>query len=136
MIVVDASAALEVLLNSRLAAAVSSALFDSQRSLHAPHLLDLEVCQVLRRMLRRSQIESQRAEQALADLADFPIERYAHTPMLSRIWALRENLTAYDAAYMVLAEALDAELVTCDAALKSVPGCRARVNLVTVNSVP
>jgi predicted nucleic acid-binding protein len=68
--------------------------------------------------------------EALEDLADFPITRYPHTPLLSRIWELRHNVTAYDAAYLALAEALPAPLITRDAKLAAVAGHRARVELM------
>lgn len=71
-----------------------------------------------------------RAQQALSDLADLPISRYPHDLFLFRIWQLRQNLTAYDAAYVALAEALSAPLLTRDARLASAPGHRARVELL------
>lgn len=130
MIVLDASAALELLLNSALAERVSQRIFGAGESLHAPHLIDVEVAQVLRRLTRRGEIDSIRAEQALEDLSDLPLERYPHLMLLHAIWALRENATAYDAAYLTLAEALGATLVTCDKALAAVPGQRAHVEVI------
>jgi predicted nucleic acid-binding protein len=98
-------------------------------SLHAPHLLDVEVAQVLRRYSVAGNITPERGRQALTDLVDFPIHRSPHDVLLPRIWELRHNVTAYDAAYLALAEALAAPLVTCDARLASAPGHAARVEV-------
>lgn len=115
MIVVDASALLEVLLRTRSAQAVEARIFDAPRkTLHAPHLLDVEVAQVLRRYAAMGEIDGQRGAEALADLADFPIRRYPHDFLLTRVWKLRSNFTAYDAVYVALAEALGARLLTRD----------------------
>ncbi len=130
MIVVDASAALEVLLRTPAAAAVEGRLFDPDETLHAPHLIDVEVAQVLRRYVATGQIDPERCRAALADLADFSLRRYPHDFLLPRIWELRDNLTAYDAAYVALAEALDAPLITRDRRLAAAPGHDARVELV------
>lgn len=85
---------------------------------------------MLRRSVRARLIEPREARQALTDLAGLGLERYVHDDLVDRIWALRDTLGAYDAAYVVLAEALDAELVTADAALAAAKGHRARVVLV------
>ncbi|MCX7891599.1 MAG: type II toxin-antitoxin system VapC family toxin [Burkholderiales bacterium] len=130
MIVVDASALLEVLLNTPSAAAVGERLFRPRESLHAPHLIDLEIVQVLRRYALAGSLGAARGAQALADLADLPLRRYPHDILLARVWALRRNATACDAAYLALAEALGAPLVTRDAALASVPGHGARVEVL------
>jgi predicted nucleic acid-binding protein len=115
VIVVDASALLEVLLRTPFAEAVETRLFDEPRqTLHAPHLLDIEVAQVLRRYAALGEIDEQRGIAALADLADFPIRRYPHDFLLTHVWSLRSNFTAYDAAYVSLAEALNARLLTRD----------------------
>lgn len=130
MIVVDASAALEVLLRTPAAAAVEGRIFNPDETLHAPHLIDVEVAQVLRRYAATGQIDPERCRAALADLADFSLRRYPHDFLLPRIWDLRDNLTAYDATYVALAEALDAPLVTRDRRLAAAPGHDARVELV------
>ena len=130
MIVVDASAILEVLLGTPDGARVAERLFTSGETLHAPHLLDLEVAQVLRRYALAGELDSARGVEALEDLADLPLIRYPHDLLLPRIWDLRRNLTAYDAAYVALAEALTAVLVTRDAALASARVHRARVELL------
>jgi predicted nucleic acid-binding protein len=130
VIVVDASAVLEVLLRTPAAAAVEERLFLPDETLHAPHLIDLEVAQVLRRYAAVGEIAAERGRLALADFADFPIERYPHTILLPRIWELRANLTAYDAAYLALAEVLDAALLTRDRKLVAATGHRARIELI------
>ena len=130
MIVVDASAMLEVLLNTPAGARVADRLSAAGETLHAPHLLDLEVAQVLRRYAASGEIDPQRGAQALEDLADLPLARYPHDVFLPRVWELRNNLTAYDAAYVALAEVLEAPLVTRDAALASPRIHRARVEVM------
>jgi predicted nucleic acid-binding protein len=129
LIAVDASAILEVLLRTGRGARIEDRLLSRGDSLHAPHLLDVEVAQVLRRYAAAGNVTSERGRQALADLGDFPIHRYAHDDLLPRIWELRHNVTAYDAAYLALAEALDAPLVTCDGRLASAPGHAADVEV-------
>jgi predicted nucleic acid-binding protein len=130
VIVIDASALVEVLLNTPASAKVTERLFGRNETLHAPHLLDLEVAQVLRRYALSGEMSDERSEQAHQDLADLPLTRYPHDIFLRRIWSLRRNLTAYDAAYVALAEALDAPLITRDAALAKVSGHRARVEVL------
>lgn len=130
MIVVDASALLEALLRTPAAPAVEKRLFEPQQTLHAPHLLDIEVAQVIRRYAAKGEIDSERGRAALADLADFPVRRYPHDFLLPRVWDLRNNLTAYDAVYVALAEALDAPLLTRDQRLAAAAGHLARVELV------
>jgi len=130
VIVVDASALLEVLLNTPSANRVSDRLFGSGDTLHVPHLIDIEVAQVLRRYAASGALTTDRGARALQDLTDFPLIRYPHDLFLPRIWELRHNLTAYDAAYVALAEALDAPLVTRDAALATARGHVATVELL------
>lgn len=121
MIVVDASALMEVLLRTNLASEVEARLFCGE-TLHAPHLLDLEVAQVLRRYERVGDLSARRGREAIADLEALQIERYPHHLFLHRVWSLRANATAYDACYLALAEALSAPLLTTDARLANVPG--------------
>jgi predicted nucleic acid-binding protein len=130
VIVVDASVLLEVLLRASRADYLGERLLARGEALHAPHLIDLEVTQVLRRASAAGSMSQQRAREALEDLAAFRLMRHAHLPYLDRIWELRHNATAYDAAYLALAEALDAPLLTCDRALARAPGHHARVELI------
>lgn len=130
MIVLDASAVLEALLRTPAARAVERRLFDPSETLHAPHLLDVEVAQVVRRYAANGELDIQRGRSAIADLADFPLRRYPHDFLLPRVWDLRNNLTAYDAIYVALAEALDAPLLTRDKRLAASPGHHARIELV------
>jgi predicted nucleic acid-binding protein len=130
VIVVDASALLEALLRTPAAQAVERRLLDPRETLHAPHLLDVEVAQVVRRYAAAGEIDRERGRAALADLADFPLRRYPHDFLLPRVWELRHNLTAYDAVYVALAEALDAPLITRDRRLADAASRHARVELV------
>ena len=130
MIVVDASALLEVLLRTSFAKAVEDRLFAPQQTLHAPHLLDVEAAQVIRRYAANREIDGERGRAALADLAEFPVRRYPHDFLLQRIWELRNNLTAYDAAYVALAEALNAPLLTRDRRLAGAAGPFAHIEVI------
>jgi predicted nucleic acid-binding protein len=130
VIVVDASALLEVLLRTPAAEAVEQRIFDNRSTLHTPHLLDIEVAQVIRRYAANGEIDGERGRAALADLTDLPLRRYSHDFLLPRIWALRNNLSAYDAAYVALAEALGAPLVTRDRRLAGAAGHHARIELL------
>ena len=130
MIVIDASALLEVLLCTPSAARVGDRIFRPGESLSAPHLIDVEIAQVLRRYVSSGGVNEERALEALEDLSDMPLDRYPHYPFLERIWQLRENVTAYDAAYIALAEALDVTLVTRDRSLARAPGIKATVELL------
>ena len=129
MIVVDASAMTELLLQTKLGSKVEAMLLHGEDTLHAPQLLDVEVLQALRRFVRKGDVGAERAREATEDLALMGVIRHSHAELIKRIWELRENLTAYDAAYVALAEALDATLVTCDRPLAAAPGHAARVEL-------
>jgi predicted nucleic acid-binding protein len=130
MIVVDASALLEALLRTPAARAVERRLFEPSQTLHAPHLLDVEVAQVVRRYAANRDIDLERGRMALEDLADLPLRRYPHDFLLPRVWDLRNNLTAYDAVYVALAEVLDVPLLTRDKRLAASAGHHARIELV------
>ena len=130
MIVLDASALLELLLGTDRGRTVAQRITDPSLGLHVPHLADVEIAQALRRFVREGEVESSSAEAALEDLQSLDLERHAHEPLLERVWALRENLTAYDAVYVALAEALDTTVLTCDGRLARAPGLSQRIELV------
>jgi len=130
VIVLDASAAVDWLAQTAAAQRIENRIFSRNQSLHAPELLDLEVAQVLRRLVREGALPASRAEGAIEDLLDLRITRYPHLVLLPRIWQLRHNLSAYDAAYVVLAEKLGATLLTRDAKLASAAGHSAIVEVV------
>ena len=129
MIVVDASVVVDVLLCSDAGIELEERLFEGNDSLHAPHMLDVEVAHALRRYVARGDLDQGQGRNALADLAAMSIERHGHQPLLARIWQLRHNLTAYDAAYLALAERLDAPLLTLDSGLASAAGPHVPVEL-------
>src|ERR1017187_9192864 len=128
MIVLDASIVVELLTNGTLAESIRSELAGRDESFIVPHLIDVEVMSAIRRLMAGQRKDSHRSDQFLAGLAALPAERYAHTPLLGRIWELRRNFTAYDATYIALAEAMDAALYTCDE--KLFKGHKARVVLL------
>jgi predicted nucleic acid-binding protein len=130
VIVVDASALLEFLLQTPLGTRVEARLFRDAEEFHSPHLVDVEVTQGLRRLVRSGEVTAARAAEAIADLVDLDLHRHAHLDLLTRAWRLRENITVYDAMYLALAEALDATVITCDVPLARAPGQRARIEAV------
>ena len=129
MIVLDASVVVELLTNGALAASLRRELEGSEDSFLVPHLLDVEVTSALRNLVAGRRIDSRRSKELLTGLAALPAERFSHVPLLGRIWELRHNFTAYDAAYIALAEATGSVLYTCDRKLSK--GHRARVVLFT-----
>lgn len=130
MIVLDASVVVEVLTNGGLADSIRRDMAGRSDSFIVPHLLDVEVVSAFRRLTASQRVDSHRSKQFLAGLAALPAERYPHTPLLGRIWALRHNFTAYDAACIALAERTNSILYTSDA--KLCKGHRARVVLFTL----
>jgi len=130
VIVLDASAAIELVLQTSRAERIAARALHPTQRLHAPHLIDIEVSQVLRRLVQAREITLARAELALGDFEQLMIERYAHRPLLRRIWDLRSAVSAYDAAYVALAEALAAPLLTCDEKLARAHGHGAHIELV------
>ncbi len=130
MIVVDASALLEFLLQTPLGTRVEARLLRDEDEFHSPHLMDVEVTQGLRRLVRAGDVSADRAAEAIADLADLDLHRHPHLDLLTRAWKLREYVTAYDAMYVALAEALDASIVTCDRPPAKAPGHRARIEVI------
>lgn len=131
MIVADASIVVSALLSNSGAGARARERLRQDPDLHVPHLLDVEVTAALRRRVRLGQTGADTAVQVLEDLADLAAMRWDHGPLLPRVWELRENVTAYDACYVVLAEMLDAALVTSDLRLARAPGLRCAVDVLS-----
>jgi predicted nucleic acid-binding protein len=125
VIVVDASAALSALLNS---GAARRALASEQ--LHAPHLIDSEVVNAIRRGVAAKQLDADAGWTALDTFRRLGMTRYPAFSILDRIWELRDNLSAYDASYVALAELLDCNLLTADARLSRAPGVRCAITVV------
>lgn len=130
MIVLDASAAVELVLRTPLSERIASRALQPAEELHAPHLIDVEVAQVLRRLAQSTELAPARAALALADFGDLAIERHAHGALLRRVWSLRAVMSAYDAAYVALAEALASPLLTCDGRLARAHGHAAQIELI------
>jgi predicted nucleic acid-binding protein len=130
VIVADASAIIEILLRAHLSEKCADVILAPEEIVCAPYLLDVEVAHVLRRYARNADISPERGLEALNDLRDFPIVRYPHEPLLDRMWDLRNNLTAYDASYIALSEAIDAPLVTCDSRIARAHGHAAVVKVI------
>ena len=130
MIVLDASAAIEWLIKSSKGTKVDRRLFSRPVTIHVPHLLDVEIAQVLRRYVRERIMTASRGEEALQDLHYLPLDRYPHDILMPRVWELRAALTAYDAVYVALAELLDAPLVTCDRKIGLASGHHAAVEVI------
>ena len=133
MLVVDASAVTELLLGRAAGGTVAEELRNHEFDLHAPHLLDVEVLSALRRLVAAGHVTAERAAEAIADLLALPLDRHGHDVLVPRIWELRENLTAYDATYVALAEAVadeGASLITADARLAHATGALSRVRVI------
>jgi predicted nucleic acid-binding protein len=130
MIVLDASAVVEILLDSSAGAAIAHR-WDTEDGAIAPHVMDVEVLHVFRRLEARSVIDSDRGARAITALTELPVDRQPHDLLLARMWQLRNNVSGYDAAYVALAERFDAPLLTCDAKLAAAPGNRAIIELIT-----
>jgi predicted nucleic acid-binding protein len=129
VIVLDASAAFEFLLQTHTGEFISAQL-SRVTEVHAPHLLDIEVASSLRRGVAFGTVSGERAHQALEDLRVMRVKRYSPVPLVARIWDFRHNFSAYDACYLALAEALDATLLTCDKAMASARLRHGQVELV------
>lgn len=128
MLVVDTSA----IIGALAAAFPDPSLLDRlsrDSDLHAPHLIDVEVLHTLRRLTAMGKLSEERAADIRGDFADLTIVRYPHHPLADRAWALRRNLTAYDAMFVALSEALGVPLITCDSRLASIPGHEADVEV-------
>ena len=130
MIVVDASALLEFLLQTPLGTRVEARLLRDNAEFHVPHLVDVEVVQGLRRLVRMREVSPARAKETIADLLALDLHRHSHPGLLSRAWTLRENISIYDAMYLSLGDALDAPVVTCDGPLAGAPGHASRIEVI------
>lgn len=128
MIVVDASAFVASLLDHSVGTLSRNKLLHGA---HAPHLIDLEVTNVLRRLVRLERVVPESALGALEQLRRAPLRRYRHTPLLARVWELRNQLSSYDACYVALAEALGVPLITADARLAAAGGVRCEIELIS-----
>jgi predicted nucleic acid-binding protein len=113
-----------------MGARVEARLFREDDELHAPHLVDVEIAQGLRRLVRTGEVSSGRADDAIADLVDLDLHHHPHLVLLGRVWKLRDVISACDVVYVALAEAIDAPVVTCDGLLARAPGHRARIEVI------
>ena len=130
MIVVDASAITELLLQTELGTRVERRIYRDDDDLHAPHLVDVEVLNALRRLVQAGEVRAERAAEAIEDLQVLRILRHGHVDLATRAWELRQNFTAYDTVYLALAESLDATVVTCDRPFGAAPGHSARIEVI------
>ena len=128
--VLDASGAIEFLLNTTRGKRVAERLADEAEVVHVPHLIDVEISQVLRRYVLRGALSERLGSTALRRWRSFDVERYPHEPFLDRVWQLRANFSAYDAVYVALAEALSTVLITGDRKLAGAPGANAPIELI------
>lgn len=130
MLVLDASVVVDVLLNRKPFCDAIIAYIAQDTQLAAPHLLDAEVAQVIRRFVMRGELSEVRAKAALEDLRDLPIKRYPHDFLIEAAFALRHNLTIYDALYVTLADGLNAQLLTRDKGIAKVPNVGCEIVLI------
>lgn len=130
MVVIDASVLVELILRTPAGVTLEARIREELPLVCAPHLIDIEAAHVLRRFVLRGEIGAERGKTAFRDLAEFPIFRYPHPPLLAGIWLLRNNLSAYDASYVELAEMLQAPLLTRDRRLAGSSGHQAQVEIV------
>ena len=125
MIVLDASAAIELLLHTPAGGRIAARISDVG-SIHCPHLIDVEIAQTLRRLTALGEVSHAQAHEALSNWRSLDVQRYPHFPFLERAWALRENFSVYDAVYVALGEILEATIVTGDRKLTKAPGTSAK----------
>ncbi len=130
MIVLDASAVIDLLMRSSSGNRLAARIEREELSLHAPHLIELEVMQILRKAIARGALADSRAQPAFQDFRAMRMALYSHTDLMERIWSLRHNLSAYDAAYVALAESLEVPLFTLDARIAKATGHRAKIELL------
>ena len=129
MFVLDASGAVELVLNTAAGKRIANRIDDPAESIHAPHLIDVEVAHVLRRYALLGVLSAARCKRALGQWRELDVERYSHGLFLDRMWQLRHNVSAYDAVYVALTEALSTVLVTGDGRLLRAPGLAIRIEL-------
>lgn len=129
MIVLDASAAFALLLRNAAGQRLAVRIVEAGEDVNGPELLDIELAQVLRRHVLRGTLSPGRATAALDAWRDFDVTLHSHDAFLRRVWQMRQNLSAYDAVYVALAESLDVPLITCDRGISRAPGHRARVEV-------
>lgn len=127
MIVLDSSAAVDLLLGFEPRASWVAELVGNDPDVHAPHVIDVEVAAAIRRAVLADQLAARAGRDALDDLAVLVVARYSHVGLLDRMWELRSNVTAADAAFVALAEVLDVPLVTTDAGMAGAPHVRAAI---------
>jgi len=136
MLVVDASAIVELLLARSAAEDIADHIVAHEHMLHAPHLLDVEILSALRRVVAAGEASPSRALEALADLSDLSVERYPHDILINRVWNLKDNFSVYDATYLALAELLTedgATLLTADAGFARATRKHSRVDVLLVS---
>ena len=129
MIVLDASAAIELVLNTSVGKQVNKRIADEREAIQVPHLVDVELIHVIRRFVMRNVIGVARGEMAIRLWRMLDVQRHEHEPFIVRIWQLRNNFSAYDATYVALAEALSAPLITADRRLAAAPGSGIRIEV-------
>ena len=134
--VLDASAVFELVLRTPAGSQIRRRLADPAISLHSPELVDLEVLNVIRRYVQANRMAPDLATAAVRSLSELDLHRHRHGPMLRRIWERRSNLTAYDAAYVALAEILDGPLLTTDRRLARAPNLRIPVEVYAGDDTP
>ncbi|MBS4728435.1 type II toxin-antitoxin system VapC family toxin [Mycobacterium sp. SM1] len=129
MLVVDASCLFEVVADTPRAGEIAARLAADADQV-APHVIDVEVMAVIRVEHLRGRLDRTAARQAIADLRDWPGERFGHRRLLERAWQLRDSVRGWDAFYVALAEAFDATLLTLDARLARAPGPSCRIEVL------